>query len=77
MNRDYIITYYELGSDKVDQKRFHTLKQLSDWINSDDTAVAITGIDEVPGLKINDKYYRGSQKGGATVWKDSSTINYI
>ena len=76
MNRDYIITYYELGSDKVDQKRFHTLKQLSDWMNSDDTAVAITGIDEVPGLKINDKYYRGSREGGV-IAEDSSTINYI
>lgn len=62
MNRDYIITYYVLDSDEVNQRRFHTLKQLSDWMNSDDTGIAITNIDEVPGLKVNDKYYKGEKE---------------
>lgn len=57
-NKDYIITYYRMDIDTTDSKRVHTMKELSDWFNDLEIPVMITNIEEIPGKRILDKYYK-------------------
>lgn len=58
MNKDYWVTYFRLNADVVDGRRFHTMKELCDWMNNNDEAIYITKIEEIPGRKSLDKFYQ-------------------
>ena len=62
-NRDYIITYYRLDIDNTESKRVHTMKELLDWFNNDlEGPAMITNIEEIPGKRILDKYYKKGEE---------------
>lgn len=45
MDKDYIITYLDMATDKVSQKKFHTLLGLSNWM--EEREVTITNIEQI------------------------------
>ena len=62
MNREFMVGYYRLEADIHDARRFRTLKQLADWLNSNEEAIVIDSITELPGRAVFDKYYKSREE---------------
>ena len=49
MESRFIVSYCRVRANVIDCRIFRTLKELSDWLNSNEEVIVITSIDEIPG----------------------------
>ena len=58
VNREFIVSFYSVDENRSFDKRFRTLKHLSDWFNNNTDTLTIIAISEIPGDSRMDKYFR-------------------
>lgn len=57
-NREFVVSFYSVDSNRSFDKRFRTLKHLSDWFNNNTDTLTIIGINEIPGDPRYDIYFK-------------------
>lgn len=57
-NREFIVSFYSVEGNRSFDKRFRTLKHLSDWFNNCTDVLTIVAINEVSGDPRYDIYYK-------------------